>query len=426
MENNLMINVQNVKKRYRLGEIGGTTLQHELQTWWAKKTGKEDPNQRIGGNVRYSNEIFYALKGVSFQINRGETVGIIGSNGAGKSTLLKILSRVTAPTEGKVELYGRITSMLEVGTGFDGELTGRDNIYMNGAILGMSRAEINNKIEQIIDFSEVREFIDTPVKRYSSGMYTKLGFSVASHLDSEIMIMDEVLAVGDAAFQNKCIARMRDAAREEGRTVLYVSHNMNQIRQLCKRCIVLSKGEIIYDGDTESAIEYYLQQFHEERPYRDYQDYVRPEWLDVRTLRVEYAEYVNHESVNYYGDDQIRLYMKVRAYEDVKRLNLRIEVRAGNESRIGTYFFYDICVCRKDEVISLTFELDIFNYTDGTFLTTYTFFNSDNAGTNINLDCVEGLPFVHMDSTPAQIINWESVWGYLALEGGKLIQVKRE
>lgn len=253
----IAIQVSNVKKMYKLGQIGGGTLQKDLQSWWARLRHKEDPNTKIG-EKRLIGETFMALNGIDLTIYQGEAVGIIGHNGAGKSTLLKLLSRVTAPTEGEIDIYGRITSMLEVGTGFNGEMTGRENIYMNGAILGMTKAEIDAKMEEIIEFSEVREFIDTPVKRYSSGMYVKLAFSVAAHLDSEIMIMDEVLAVGDMAFQKKCLDKMREAATKQGRTVLYVSHNMNTIRQLCERVIVLELGKIVYDGDTETAISKYL------------------------------------------------------------------------------------------------------------------------------------------------------------------------
>ncbi|MDO4413678.1 MAG: polysaccharide ABC transporter ATP-binding protein [Erysipelotrichaceae bacterium] len=252
------IQLSGIKKRYRLGQIGGGTLQADLESWWARKRGKEDPNTKIGQKERLVGQSFMALNGIDLTIYQGEALGIIGSNGAGKSTLLKLLSRVTAPTEGDIDLYGRVASMLEVGTGFNREMTGRENVYMNGAILGMTKVEIDAKMEDIIDFSEVREFIDTPVKRYSSGMYVKLAFSVAAHLDSEIMIMDEVLAVGDVAFQKKCLDKMREAAKKEGRTVLYVSHNMNTIRQLCDRCIVLDKGQIIFDGDVENAIETYL------------------------------------------------------------------------------------------------------------------------------------------------------------------------
>lgn len=252
------IQVSGVKKMYRLGQIGGGSLQADLQSWWARVRGKEDPNTKIGEEQRSNGETFMALNGVDLTVYQGEAVGIIGSNGAGKSTLLKLLSKVTAPTDGEIDIYGRIASMLEVGTGFNGELTGRENVYMNGAILGMTKEEIDAKMEQIIEFSEVREFIDTPVKRYSSGMFVKLAFSVAAHLDSEIMIMDEVLAVGDMAFQKKCLDKMREAANQEGRTVLYVSHNMNTIRQLCDRCIVLDKGKIKFEGNVEDAVAIYL------------------------------------------------------------------------------------------------------------------------------------------------------------------------
>ena len=254
----IAVQVTGVKKMYKLGQIGGGSLQKDLQSWWAKKRGKEDPNTIIGEGERSHGDTFMALNGVDLTIYQGEAVGIIGSNGAGKSTLLKLLSRVTAPTEGVIDIYGRIASMLEVGTGFNPEMTGRENVYLNGAILGMTKAEIDAKMEQIIEFSEVREFIDTPVKRYSSGMFVKLAFSVAAHLDAEIMIMDEVLAVGDMAFQTKCLDKMREAANAEGRTVLYVSHNMNTIERLCDRCIVLDKGKIVYDGSVDNAINVYL------------------------------------------------------------------------------------------------------------------------------------------------------------------------
>lgn len=253
----IAIKMQGVKKKYRLGQIGGGTLQADLQSWWARVRGKEDPNSKIGQEQRLLGQTFMALNGIDLTIYKGEAIGIIGTNGAGKSTLLKLLSRVTAPTEGEIDIYGRIASMLEVGTGFSPEMTGRENVYMNGAILGMTKAEIDAKMEDIIEFSEVRDFIDTPVKRYSSGMYVKLAFSVAAHLDSEIMIMDEVLAVGDVNFQQKCLQKMKKVATEDGRTVLYVSHNMSTIRQLCSRCIVLDQGKIIFSGEVDEAIAIY-------------------------------------------------------------------------------------------------------------------------------------------------------------------------
>lgn len=255
MEEQIAISLSGVKKRYRLGQIGGGTLNADLQSWLARLRGKEDPNRKIGEAPR---DEFWALKGIDLTVKKGEALGIIGRNGAGKSTLLKLLCRVTAPTAGEIRLRGRVASMLEVGTGFHGEMTGRENVYLNGAILGMTKAEIDAKLEDIIAFSEIGPFIDTPVKRYSSGMYVKLAFAVAAHLDSEILIMDEVLAVGDMAFQKKCLDKMRSAAEKEGRTVLYVSHNMHTIRSLCDRCIVLDQGRIVFDGDVEGAIARYL------------------------------------------------------------------------------------------------------------------------------------------------------------------------
>lgn len=254
----IMLKIDGVSKQYRLGLIGGTTLKEELQRKVAKIRHKEDPTKKIGEADTVYGESFLALDKVSLEIKKGERVGIIGHNGAGKSTLLKLISRVTAPSSGTIGLNGRVASMLEVGTGFHPELTGRENIYMNGAILGMSKKEIEAKIEDIIEFSECRQFIDTPVKRYSSGMYVKLAFSVAAHLDSEIMIMDEVLAVGDMAFQKKCLDKMTQVSKDEGRTILYVSHNMNTIRQLCDRCIVLDHGKIVFTGDVKNAIACYL------------------------------------------------------------------------------------------------------------------------------------------------------------------------
>ncbi len=254
----IVIKIDGLTKRYRLGVIGSGTLYHDLQSLWARIRKKEDPNSKIGnGKATNKNKIFTALKKVDLTVYKGERVGIIGHNGAGKTTLLKLLTRITSPTEGEICIKGKISSMLEVGMGFSAELTGRENIYLNGAILGMTKAEVKSKIEKIIDFSECREFIDTPVKRYSTGMYVKLAFAVAAHLDSDITVMDEVLAVGDIAFQKKCITKMREISADEERTVLYVSHNMDTIRELCTRCIVLNSGEKVFDGDVESAIKIY-------------------------------------------------------------------------------------------------------------------------------------------------------------------------
>ena len=258
-----VIKVENISKFYQLGLINHGTLAKDLQGWWAKIRGKEDPNSRISmvsnKNANADTDFIYALKDVSFDVKQGEVLGIIGANGAGKSTLLKILSRVTSPTSGCIKIKGRIGSLLEVGTGFHPELTGRENIYLNGAILGMRKHEIDRKLDEIIDFSGVEKFIDTPVKRYSSGMYVRLAFAVAAHLDPEILVVDEVLAVGDADFQKKCLGKMDDVSKKEGRTVLFVSHNMAAVRQLCTRGILLRNGELVFGGGTEDCINEYAQ-----------------------------------------------------------------------------------------------------------------------------------------------------------------------
>ena len=251
---NTVIQVENLSKYYRLGVVGATTLGDDLQRSWAKLCGKPDPTLKIGQKENNNDGYIWALNDVSLEVKQGEILGIIGRNGAGKSTLLKILSRVTAPTTGECRIKGRIASLLEVGTGFHPELTGRENIFLNGAILGMTKEEIRQKFDKIIAFAEVENFIDTPVKRYSSGMYVRLAFSVAAHLDPEILIVDEVLAVGDAAFQEKCLGKMEETSTEEGRTVLFVSHNLHAIRSLCKRAICLDSGQIVADADADKTL----------------------------------------------------------------------------------------------------------------------------------------------------------------------------
>jgi len=257
----IVIQVENLSKEYRLGTINHGTLKRDLQSWWARLRDKEDPNARISSDqsraLSANNERFWGLRDVSFEVNQGDVVGIIGRNGAGKSTLLKILSRVTAPTKGSLKIKGRIASLLEVGTGFHPELTGRENVFVNGAILGMTKKEINNKFDEIISFAEIDKFIDTPVKRYSSGMYVRLAFAVAAHLEPEILIIDEVLAVGDAQFQMKCLGKMENVSKKDGRTILFVSHNMAAITALCNKGIVLNAGEITYKGDCKKAVSIY-------------------------------------------------------------------------------------------------------------------------------------------------------------------------
>lgn len=258
------IQANNLSKAYQLGQIGTGTISRDLERWIARIRGKEDPYLKIGEtNDRTSkgtSDIVWSLKDINFTVEQGDAIGIIGRNGAGKSTLLKLLSRVTAPTTGEIKVKGRIASLLEVGTGFHPELSGRENIFLNGAILGMRKQEIASKFDQIVDFAGVERYVDTPVKRYSSGMYVRLAFAVAAHLESEILIVDEVLAVGDAEFQKKCLGKMGEVSQGEGRTVLFVSHNMASVKQLCKKGIVLDKGKIGFNGQIEGAINFYKEQ----------------------------------------------------------------------------------------------------------------------------------------------------------------------
>jgi lipopolysaccharide transport system ATP-binding protein len=256
----IILKAENISKQYRLGQVGTGTMAHDLNRWWHQIRGKENPYLKIGDtndrSTKGESDYVWALQDINFEVERGEVLGVIGKNGAGKSTLLKILSRVTAPTTGHIKFGGRVASLLEVGTGFNGEMTGRENIFLNGAILGMTKKEIASKIDEIIDFSR---YIDTPVKRYSSGMYVRLAFAVAAFLDPEILIIDEVLAVGDAEFQKKAIGKMQDISREGGRTVLFVSHNMAAIKQLCTKAIVLEYGSVVFEGNTNDGIDFYLQ-----------------------------------------------------------------------------------------------------------------------------------------------------------------------
>lgn len=258
-----IIKIENLSKMYRLGLIGTGTISHDLNRWWHNVRGKENPYLKIGeanlsNNKSISNYV-WALKDINLEVLPGEVLGIIGKNGAGKSTLLKILSKVTGPTTGSIKYKGRIGSLLEVGTGFHRELTGRENIFLNGAILGMTKIEIQRKLDEIVDFSGVERYIDTPVKRYSSGMMVRLGFAVAAHLEPEILVVDEVLAVGDAEFQKKALNKMQDVSKNEGRTVLFVSHNMASVKNICTTGVVLGSGQNTFKGTSEEAVKFYLE-----------------------------------------------------------------------------------------------------------------------------------------------------------------------
>ena len=415
-EQELVLKVDNVKKKYRLGVIGGGTLQGDLQSWWARIRGKEDPNSKIGDDPTAKNGSFMALKGISFEVRKGERLGIIGGNGAGKSTTLKILSRVTAPTEGTVYIQGRISSMLEVGTGFHPELTGRENIYLNGAILGMSRQEVDRKMEDIIEFSECRRFIDTPVKRYSSGMYVKLAFSVAAHLDSEILIMDEVLAVGDMKFQQKCLKKMREVADNEGRTVLYVSHNMNTIRQLCNRCLVLEKGKIIYDGDVEKAIEIYLGSKTNSDSFVDLENFHRdPEFAD-HPITMQSMEALNSATSVYNVGSTIHLKLTYRSISDVNQAFIRIMVKTAEGIPVTMLTVNEGFEVKKDCEETIEICADVSRLVPGRYTFSFVFYEVNEYGGNVNLDGVKDVYCFEMATVPGFNNNMEwqpRYWGHV-------------
>tara|TARA_B100002049_G_scaffold168616_1_gene126958 strand:- start:15859 stop:17145 length:1287 start_codon:yes stop_codon:yes gene_type:complete len=312
MKDETILRIENLSKQYRLGKVGTGTLGHDINRAWAKLRGKEDPYLKIGSvndrSSTASSDYVWALKDINFEVKRGEIVGIIGKNGAGKSTLLKILSRVTSPTTGSIKVGGRMASLLEVGTGMHPELTGRENIYLNGAILGMTKAEIAGKIDEIIDFSGCQMYIDTPVKRYSSGMSVRLGFAVAAFLEPDILVVDEVLAVGDAEFQKKAIGKMQDISSTGGRTVLFVSHNMGSIQQLCSRCILLQDGNIFYDGDTSDAIEEYLSKGASKIDHYALQTFISAQSDHAFTLKSLKIFQTTSERKVFYTDEDIDVY----------------------------------------------------------------------------------------------------------------------
>ena len=422
MNKNWMIDIRDVDKQYRIGQINGTTLQHELQSWWARKRGKEDPNLKLSNKERFG-EYFYALRDINLQVSQGEAVGIIGANGAGKSTLLKLISRITAPTAGSIDIDGRVTTMLEVGTGFDGELTGRENIYFNGTLLGMRREEVDKKIDEIIAFSGLEEFIDTPVKRYSSGMYMKLGFSVAAHLDSEIIIVDEVLAVGDNDFQNKCIRYMKDASSLRGKTVLCVSHNMQQIRKLCTRCIVLNQGKIVFDGDPEEAIHIYLHQAIREEQIIDYRNVARPSWLTEQPLILHSARLIDHDDNLFADTERVRIRLEFSVEKSINGISLRVEVRDPFDNSIGTYILYDIADMEKGERKSVVLDYPVNDFADGVYNVVYNFFVRDELGNNQNIENVPGISFRVKRKRADGELEWDHRnWGDIVLQGARITQ----
>lgn len=365
----LALKAENISKQYRLGQVGTGTLSHDINRLWHQIRGKEDPYLKIGEtNDRTSkgdSEYVWSLRDINFEIEQGDAVGIVGRNGAGKSTLLKLLSKVTKPTTGRILTNGRIASLLEVGTGFHPEMTGRENVYLNGAILGMTRKEINRKFDEIVDFSGVERYIDTPVKRYSSGMYVRLAFAVAAHLESEILIVDEVLAVGDAEFQKKCLGKMGDVTKGEGRTVLFVSHNMSAVKDLCNNSILLSKGMIKKIDNTNSVIDEYISSYHStnEKKITGNKDV---EILYFKTLN----EQKNNE-LNFLMDEEITCSFSIQFNKDQSNLDLGINIRSVQ----GDFFShitnmdegYEI-YGKKGEIKNYVVKLNKLNFHPGSYI----------------------------------------------------------
>ena len=419
----IAIQLSGVKKMYKLGQIGGGTLRGDLESWWAKKRGKEDPNTKIGQKQRLAGQTFMALNGIDLTVYKGEALGIIGANGAGKSTMLKLLSRITAPTEGTIDIYGRIASMLEVGTGFNREMTGRENIYMNGAILGMTKVEIDAKMEDIIEFSEVREFIDTPVKRYSSGMYVKLAFSVAAHLDSEIMIMDEVLAVGDMAFQRKCLDKMREAANKEGRTVLYVSHNMNTIRQLCDRCIVLDKGKIVFDGNVEEAIATYLGVGNSKESVIVVDKDMHENNVLESSVIIEQIEIDVKDNIIDFGSSFSLLVNLVNLTNQKRETYIRIMIKSTDGTIITMESSDNPIYLKSFQKIKKKYEINAKNIVPGNYTLSFVLFEIGEYGLNRNLDVLRDVYCFTIQATPGfnHNVPWNPRWwGYTYM--GELLE----
>lgn len=411
MKDNIAIEVENVSKEYRLGVIGGETLSADLQSWWARVRGKEDPNTKIGAKVYSGRERFRALDGINLKVEKGEALGIIGRNGAGKSTLLKLMSRVTAPTEGVIRMRGRVSSMLEVGTGFHPEMTGRENIYMNGAILGMDRREVDSKINEIIEFSECAKFIDTPVKRYSSGMYVKLAFAVAAHLDSDIMIMDEVLAVGDMRFQQKCLGKMSQAASGDNRSVLYVSHNMNTIRQLCTRCVVLDHGTVAFDGDVDKAIEIYMNNVR------------TPEATGVFTQEDKDSRRNGKVSIDGYrilGRDDcvisdrepLELTLYYSSEQGLDNVYMRVTFEYTDDTRVGTAVTPKPIRFEKTDHGQKTFRIDTIHLAAGQYTVRMTFYCLNEFGSQELVEIINRGCSVIVESSKERYHNlaWNHRW----------------
>ena len=417
----------NISKLYRLGLVSIGTIAHDLKRWWTINIrGQEDPYLKIGETndrtVKGESDYVWALKDIDFKVEQGDVVGIIGKNGAGKSTLLKILSKVTAPTTGTIKAKGRIGSLLEVGTGFHPEMTGRENIYLNGAILGMTKQEIAKKLDEIVDFSGCERYIDTPVKRYSSGMMVRLGFAVAAHLDPEILVVDEVLAVGDAEFQKKAIGKMQDVSRGEGRTVLFVSHNLQSIRALCQIGVLLDQGQIRCLGTINDVLDEYLSNVETNRLVTNAvigdEDRTKDRSLDVQFLSCKQV----NESGAYSTIDEIKLIVVVKGNKDRSQCRINCTICNIDGSPVGSLLsrhFFDI---REGETKTFEYTIGPTNLAYG-FYTISLYMGVGDVTTGLkDYDGVKDVLSFEIDKVSNSLYygKWSRSWGEIYIPGGSL------
>jgi lipopolysaccharide transport system ATP-binding protein len=408
----IVIKAENIGKLYKLGEIGTGTLSHDLNRWWASMRGKEDPLAKIGQTndrtQKGESDYVWALKDINFEVREGEVLGIIGRNGAGKSTLLKILSKVTMPTVGQIKVKGRIASLLEVGTGFHPELTGRENIFLNGAILGMTRGEIRQKFDEIVDFAGVERYIDTPVKRYSSGMYVRLAFAVAAFLEPEILIIDEVLAVGDVDFQNKCLGRMQEISKS-GRTIIFVSHNLGAISSLTSSAIVMYDGQLAYCGHTSEAINYYNSNVLLSNIMHYNLVGLKRKWLGSGEIFIK-SVYFEKSSTFKLGDD-FQFYGTIISNEDVSAFRISLTVYSNDGNPVGSVFGRDTLSIKKGDERKFKVTLRNPNLAIGQYYIGLSVGRGNYKVGHIDFDVVNNVLYFEYISDASNVPKWESSWG---------------
>lgn len=420
------IEIENLSKQYALGKIGTSTLARDLNVWWARMRGKPNPYLKIGQtndrSQKADGDFVWALKDINFKVEEGDVVGIIGKNGAGKSTLLKILSRITTPTTGRVTTYGRVASLLEVGTGFHGEMTGRENIYMNGSIMGMTRAEISRKLDEIVDFAGVEKYIDTPVKRYSSGMTVRLGFAVAAFLEPEILIVDEVLAVGDAEFQKKAIGKMQDVSRGQGRTVLFVSHNMNAIKKLCRSGMVLDKGQVVYFGSAYKCVQYYQDNDLCELIGHSFVDDSMREKGHTGEITIEEARLLNDIYV-VGSDEPLELELTLRKhFGSAQQCRYSVNIFDFSDTRILGYVTQNLNIPQQQDSYKVYIKLSNHSLTARKYKLSLNVGYKDFGGDVRNFDVVNSgvlsfeVKYVNRQKA-IEYLNWNPEWGAIIHQG---------